>query len=249
MLKAIIVENEQRSRNMLTSLLKDFCKNVEFMVSVSTVDAAISAIGQYSPDVVFLDIELNEETGFDLLKKLQNIEFEIIFTTAHEHYALKAIKFCAIDYLLKPIDVEDLKTALAKVEMKKEKYILNKNLSVLLQNMNASNTDDHQIAISSMEGLTFIHVSAILYCQSDGPYTIIYLKDDDKIISSKNLKEYENLLNDHPFFRIHKSFLINLRQMKKYIRGDGGQVLMTNGVTIDVSKRKKIEFLNTLSKI
>lgn len=249
MLKAIIVENEARSRNMLTSLLKDYCLNVKLISSVDSVIDAINAIQQYSPDIVFLDIELDDETGFDLLKKITNIEFEVIFTTAHEHYAINAIKFCAIDYLLKPIDVSELILAIEKVEKRKTKNIASENLSVLLQNINAGQRNEHQIAVSSMEGLTFIRVSNILYCESDGPYTIIYLKDDDKIISSRHLKEYEVLLKGYSFFRIHKSFLINLSEIKKYFRGDGGQVLMANGASIDVSKRKKMEFLQIISKI
>lgn len=249
MLRAVIIEDEEMGRKYLTNLLGDFRNQVELIATADSVTTGLEAIRQHRPDVVFLDIQMNSETGFDLLEKFREIDFEIIFTTAYEHYALKAIKFAAIDYLLKPIDANDLGHAIDKVEKRKSKENLSKNFEVLLQNIKSTNTDHHQIALATNDGLVFIRVNNILYCESDGPYTTFFIKNADKIITSKNLKEYEDLLSDHNFFRIHKSYLINMQEIKKYIRGDGGQVLMSNGKALDVSKRKKDAFLATLAKV
>jgi len=249
MLKAIIVEDEPKSRKLLEELVAGSGKNIMVVATADSVTSGYNAIIQHKPDLVFLDIEMHSETGFDLLEKFREIDFEIIFTTAYEHYALKAIKFCAIDYLLKPIDIEDLKAAIEKVEKRRTKDNINKNIEVLLNNMKSKSNEDHQIALPTQDGLIFVHVCDIIYCESDGPYTTFHFKRPEKIVTSKNLKEYEDLLEEHKFFRIHKSYLINLKEIKKYFRGEGGQVLMTNGATIEVSKRKKEAFLNSLSLI
>ena len=249
MLKAVIVEDEPRSRQLLEELVTNSGKNIVVVATADSVATGYIAILEHKPDLVFLDIEMHSETGFDLLEKFREIDFEIIFTTAYEHYALKAIKFCAIDYLLKPIDITDLKTAIDKVDKRKSKDNVNKNIEVLLNNIKSKSNESHQIALPTSDGLIFVHVRDIIYCESDGPYTTFNLKRPEKIVTSKNLKEYEELLEEHKFFRIHKSYLVNLREIKKYYRGEGGQVLMTNGATIEVSKRKKESFLNSLSQL
>jgi len=248
MIKAIIVEDEKRSSQLLSNLLKEYCAGVELSGMASTVTEAFQLIKKNHPDVIFLDIEMQKETGFDLLAKFDEIKFEIVFTTAYENYALKAIKFCAIDYLLKPIDVEELKAAVSKVERNHQKNRLNKKLEALRQNMHNANPEQFRIALPSTEGLSIIRVNEILYLKSDRQYTIFYLKSGDKIMTSKNIGEYEELLLEHNFFRVHHSFLINLGEVKKYLRGDGGYAVMSNGEQIDVSKRKKDAFLKHFSK-
>jgi two-component system LytT family response regulator len=249
MIKAVIIEDEEKGRQYLENLINDIGTQISLVGAADSVSSGLELIKAQKPDVVFLDIQMHSETGFDLLERLPSIDFEIIFTTAYEHYALKAIKFCAIDYLLKPIDTQELRAAIDKVEKRRSKDNLSKNFEVLLQNIKNTNTEHHQIALATNDGLVFVRVNNIIYCESDGPYTTFYLKESDKLVTSKNLKEYEDLLVDHNFFRIHKSYLINMGEIKRYIRGDGGQVIMSNTKALDVSKRKKETFLSLLSKI
>ena len=249
MFKAVIIEDEEKGRQYLENLINDVGNQIALVGTADSVSSGLDLIKSQRPDVVFLDIQMHSETGFDLLERLPSIDFEIIFTTAYEHYALKAIKFCAIDYLLKPIDAQELRSAIDKVEKRRSKDNLSKNFEVLLQNIKNTNTEHHQIALATNDGLVFVRVNNIIYCESDGPYTTFYIKNSDKIMTSKNLKEYEDLLVDHNFFRVHKSYLINMGEIKRYIRGDGGQVIMSTGKALDVSKRKKEAFLSLLSKI
>jgi two-component system LytT family response regulator len=160
---------------------------------------------------------------------------------------LKAIKFCAIDYLLKPIDLNELRTAVAKAEKRLNREYLNKNLEVLVNNLKSGSQNNHRIALSTLEGLLFVNVRDIIYCESSGPYTKFIFKQADKIMTSKHLKEYEDLLSGYDFFRIHKSYLVNLQEIKKYIRGEGGQLIMSDGATLNVSKQRKESFLQIYS--
>jgi two-component system LytT family response regulator len=247
MLKAIILEDEEVSRKLLSNFLKDYCPQINLFAAVDNVSAAASAINRYRPDVVFMDIQLKGETSFDLLETLGEIKFDIIFTTAYDSYMLKAIKLSAIDYLLKPINVVELKAAVEKVEKKINQLAFNKSLEVLLGNFR-NNSYDHKIAISSNDGFVFVKISNIIYLKSEGAYTYFYLKPNEKIITSKNIKEYEDLLADHNFFRIHKSYIVNMAEVTKYIRGEGGYVVMSNNAMFDVSRRRKDDFLKLLDK-
>jgi two-component system LytT family response regulator len=247
MIRAIILEDEEDSRKLLISFLKDYCSQINILAAVDTVQKGLEAIQTYHPDVVFMDIELKGENSFDLLDKLGDIQFDIIFTTAYDSYMLKAIRLSAVDYLLKPINVQELKEAVEKVQKKHDQIKVNKSLQALLDNFK-TNYHDHQIAISSSDGFVFVKVGNIIYLKSDGAYTYFYLKQDQKIITSKNIKEYEELLADHNFFRIHKSYIVNMAEVVKYIRGEGGSVVMSNNAVFDVSRRRKDEFLKLLDK-
>ncbi|MBC7426693.1 MAG: response regulator transcription factor [Bacteroidia bacterium] len=247
MIKAIIIDDEPNSLNALSKMVQNYCPDLQVVATADTVATGIAAITEHKPDLVFLDIELPDKTGFELLASLEPVDFEVIFTTGHEEYAIKAFKTAAIDYLLKPIDIEELERAVDKVVDKRKKSKTNQNFDVLIQNW--KNAESHQIALSSSEGFIFVKIKDIIYCKGDGAYTYFFLKSGEKIIVSKNLKEFEDLLDDQGFFRTHKSYLINLNEMKKYVRGDGGYVVMSNGDNIDVSKRKKESFLSNLSKI
>lgn len=248
MLKALIVEDELLNSRLLETLLNDFCKNVEVSGIASSVQAAYDQILDNPPDVVFLDIEMQSETGFDLLNKFKEIPFSVVFTTAYEKYALRAIKFSAVDYLLKPIDIDDLRNAIAKVEKRHKLDNLRLHLDVLMQNLKTSQKNDHQIALSTSDALIFVKVNDIMYCESNGPYTTFFLQSGDKIMTSRTLKEYEELLEGHDFYRIHHSFLVNIKEIRRYIRGEGGQVQLSNGKMLDVSKRKKDAFLKLLNQ-
>lgn len=245
MLRSIIVDDEYKSRESLKILLEDFCENVSVDGLCQNVDEAILAINDIKPHVVFLDIQLQSETGFDLLTRIKNVDFDVIFTTAYSEYAIKAFKFSAIDYLLKPINIEELQQSLEKCNAKTS-HSLSERLEQLIYNLRPMSTQKYKVALPSNDGLVFVKVEEILYCEADSNYTQIHLTNDRKYLVSRTLKEYEELLKDQDFFRIHNSFLINLNLIKNYVRGEGGYVVMANGKSIDVSKRKKESFLSRL---
>jgi two-component system LytT family response regulator len=242
MLKCIIVDDEKKSRESLQILVNDFCDNSKVVALCQSVAEAIQAIDEHKPHVVFLDIQMQGETGFDLLDQLKKVDFEIIFTTAYSEYAIKAFKFAAIDYLLKPIDIEELKRALSKVE-KKVNGNFSTRLEELVQNLKGTNNHRFKLALPSSEGLVFVKVQEIIHCEASGNYTNIFMDNGKKHVVSRTLKEYEDMLVDQDFFRIHNSYLINLNAIKKYVRGEGGYVVMNNDQSLDVSKRKKESFL------
>ncbi len=248
MIRAIIIDDESRSLKLLINLLSDYCKEVEIIGTANNVKEGYDLIQNKMPDVLFLDIEMQRETGFDLLLKFNEIPFDIIFTTAFQQYALQAIKFSALDYLLKPIDVEELKLALAKVAKNKYRNELSQKFDTLINNLKHPKSEQIQLALPSSDGLTIVQIQDIIYLRSDRQYTLFQLKSGEKIVTSKNLGEYEDLLLEHNFFRVHHSALINLNEIKKYVRGDGGLVLMSNGESIEVSKRKKEHFLKQFTK-
>lgn len=240
MIRALLIDNESRSLQLLSNLLRDYCPQVTVLGLASSVDIAYELIIKLKPDVIFLDIEMQKETGFDLLLKFSEMPCEIIFTTAFEQYALKAIKFSALDYLLKPIDIEDLKIAVSKIGGKNLNDYSNRKFDSLMENIKSG---PQQIAIPSANGLTILQIRDILYLKSDRQYTIFHTKSGDRVVASKNLGEFEELFQDHHFFRIHHSSLVNLNEIAKYQRGDGGSVIMSNGTTIEVAKRRKENFL------
>jgi len=244
MLKALIVDDEPKARENLQILLHDFVEGVTVVGLCENIAEATEAVRLHSPDVVFLDIQLQRETGFDLLTKLKEINFEVIFTTAYTEYAIKAFKFSAIDYLLKPIDIEELRKAVGRVE-KRVSNNMTGRLTQLVQNLKQGSNENYKIALPTLEGLVFVKISDILYCEASSNYTQIFTADE-KYLVSKTLKEYDDLLSDHNFFRIHNSYLININSIKKYVKGEGGYVVLNNDTSLDVSKRKKEAFLNKI---
>lgn len=247
MLKAVIIDDEKRSRESLDLLIREHCKNVEILALADSVASGVDTIQDHKPDLLFLDIELQDGTGFDILEQVSNGNFHVIFTTAFENYALRALKLSAVDYLLKPINQEELVSAVNKVADLRSKANPNKNFELLLQNLQNS-TGRHKIALPSSDGLIFINVQDIIRCQADGSYTHFFFKDHKKILVSKKIKEYEELLGPYNFVRVHHSHLINLNEVTKYVRGDGGYVVMSDGETVYVSKRKKEDFMSALNK-
>jgi len=247
MITALIVDDEKNSCETLQSLLTDCCLDVSVVKYCQTIDEAVKAVELHHPDVVFLDINMKGENGFDLLERVKTIDFEIIFTTAFSEYAIKAFKFSAIDYLLKPIDVDELMAAVDRV-IKRKRAEAPTRYEYLRQNLKMSDGQHFKLALPTSEGLTFIKISDIIYCEADSNYTTFFLTDGKKIIVSHTLKEYEEILSDYRFFRIHHSYLVNLDAIKQYVRGDGGHVVMINGAALDVAKRRKEEFLKASSK-
>lgn len=244
-IKAIIIDDEQHCIGRLTKLLGSL-KNIDLLGSYSSVGTGILGIRELRPDLVFLDVQIHEKTGFDLLREIGTVNFEVIFVTAFDTYAVQAFKFSAVDYLLKPIDKDDLKIALEKVDEKLKGKDFERKMENLLSNIHKK--DIHKkISIPTFDGLEFIQVSDIVRCQADVNYTHVYLKNRTKITVSKTLKSFENLLSECNFFRVHNSHLINLDHIQKFTKGKGGYITMIDNAHIEVSSRRKDEFLKAIT--
>lgn len=240
MIKAIIIEDEVHNRNNLKRLLEKYCKGINIEATAGNADEAISLINKLNPQLIFLDIQMPGEDGFQMLQQLGKHDFEIIFVTAFSEYGIKAIKFSAIDYLLKPVDITELKDAVdkatEKINAKRENKNL-KNLLFYLQNINSK--ADHRIAISSIKEIKLVPVNEIIRCESENSYTFFHLLNGEKIISTVSIAAYEELLNTYGFIRCHQSHLINKKFVKSFLKNDGYSLLMTDGSTVPVSRQKK----------
>ena len=241
-MKSIIIDDEPKSAESLKILLTDFCDNVTVTATCQSISQGVEAINKDNPDVVFLDINLQRETGFDLFQHFPKATFDVIFTTAFSEHAIKAFRYAAIDYLLKPIDISELQEAVRKAE-KRITGNLNLRLENLFRDLKSQKQEFLKLALPTLEGLVFINVDDIIYCEASSNYTTFFLVGGQKHIVSKTLKEYDDLLSDRNFFRIHNTYLVNIKAIKKYVKGDGGYVIMDNDISLDVSKRKKEAFL------
>ena len=240
MFKTVLVEDEKNNLDLLNHFIKKYCKNIDVVASCSNYDQALSVLKAEEPDLVFLDIVLDRDTSFDLLQELGNPDFQIIFTTAYDEYAIRAFKYNTIDYLLKPIIIEELVAAVNKVA---EKINENKTLDMgSIKNISQSFNTKHPanfIMISGMDRIDFIHPDEVVYLKSTGRYTEFYLKDKKrKITSSKPIGEYENILDQDVFYRIHNSFLINLAQLININKRAGNYCEMSNGDSLPLSRRR-----------
>ena len=248
-LKVVIVEDEKHSIVALNQLLVEFCDNVEVLGHASTVEDAIELIKTTGPDLVFLDVELHSGTGFDILTAFEKPDFGVIFTTAFEHYAIKAIKFSSIDYLLKPINLVELHKALLKAKKGKDTKLYLSKIKNLVENIQDENLRDRKICLSTLEGLEFIKARDIIYCKANGAYTLLSIKNHKETMVSKNLREFELLLSEIDFMRVHNSYLINLKEVQKYIKSHGGYIIMSNDDHVQISNSKKEDFLNRMGKM
>ena len=247
-LKAIIVDDEQHCIDALQTMLQKKCPGVNVVGRAKSVAEAKGLIDELQPDLVFLDVEMPYQNGFELLKLFEKVHFDVIFTTAYEQYALKAIKFNALDYLLKPFSIKELQDALEKCKEKKNNRGMKETggvspMDVFLQNMKTLQQTHKKIALPTINGLVFMPVQNIVRCESTGDYTRIFFTDKKNLMVSRPLKEFEELLSDVDFFRVHNSHLINMQQMQSYIQGEGGFALMSDGTQVEVSRRRKADFL------
>ncbi|HYV94238.1 MAG TPA: LytTR family DNA-binding domain-containing protein [Chitinophagales bacterium] len=247
MIRAIVVDDEEASRTRIVSLLSDHADELQLVAVCKSVSEGVAAIRAHHPDLVFLDVEMPPSTGFDLLKQVSNIQFQVIFTTAYDRYAVEAIKFSALDYLLKPISKDDLAAALQRFKNKNRAADL-QHLDALFHNLKNIGAQEKKIALPTSGGLVFIYVHDIIRCESEANYTMFHLKSGEKILVSRTLKEFDEMFRDYNFFRVHQSHLINLQHISKYHKGDGGVVVMDDGSHVDVSRRSKEEFLKRLSE-
>lgn len=245
MITAIIIDDEPKGRLALRQKLENYCNNVTVVAEAADGAEALSLIKKHIPQLIFLDIEMPRMNGFEMLNELKEKNFHIIFTTAYDQYAIKAIKYAAFDYLLKPVDIEELKSAIERIS-NTSPFQTNKQAELLQQNIQHSKKQLNKLAIPTLEGLLFFDINDIIQLEAHSNYTIIHFSGKQKITASKTLKDFEDLLPADTFFRTHHSHLINLNHIKKYIKGDGGQIEMQNGNYVDVSRRKKEEFLKAI---
>jgi two-component system LytT family response regulator len=246
-MQVIIIEDEPRGRETLKNLLTEYCDNIEIAGMAGSVKEGIHVIRNARPDLVFLDIELHSGTGFEILESVDRFDFEVVFTTAFENYAIRAIKFSAIDYLLKPIDISELRDAVEKVRQRREVSSRNNKLWNLVQNFHRQADEQKIITLSTLDGFEFIEVSNILKLEASGAYTMFFIKPDRKLLVSKNLKEYEMLLSQNNFYRVHHSCLINLNEVEKYVKSDGGYIVLKGGSTASISQRRKERFIKLMN--
>lgn len=248
-LRSILVDDEPRGITSLQKLLEINCPDVEIISTSSSVDDATGKILNLKPDLVFLDISMPVKNGFDLLKELQVKEFEVIFVTAHNQFMIDAFHFSAVDYLLKPVDDELLIGAVKRARKRIEEKTGSKNIEAFLHNVQMKQSPQQmKLCVSSLKGFQVVELYHILYAESSGNYTNLYFDNQPMICTSKPMHEYEELLEDAAFIRVHKSFLVNLLHVKEYIRGEGGSVILSNNKEIEVSRRKKDVFLAKMKK-
>jgi len=241
MIRAVIIDDEPESRKAVSNILTNYCKDVTVLGEAVDVASGIKLINDEQPDVVFLDIQMPDGDGFDILKSFKTINFHVIFVTAYNQYAIKAIKFSAIDYLLKPLDPQQLIESVEKLRrLSPENNQSPQRVEVLLDNKNKVS----KIALPTLNGFRFVKVKDIIRCEADNNYTSFFLQTTERILVTRTLKDFELMLKEDSFIRVHQSHLININFVEQYIKGDGGTAIMSDGSEVEISRRKKDQFLN-----
>jgi two-component system LytT family response regulator len=244
--KTVLIDDESKARTALRNLLEVNCSTrITVIGEADCVKKGLEIIETLKPELVFLDVQMPDGTGFDLLEQIGEVNFKVIFASAFDKFAIQAFRFSALDYLLKPVESEALIEAVSKLDESDRYREMNKKLEVLLSNKNSF----EKIALPTLDGIIFVKIKEIVRCESDNNYTGIYLKSGEKIMVSRTLKEYDDMLTPFNFFRIHKSHLINLSFLNRYKKGEGGFVIMEDGSELEVSRRRKDEFLDAIQNI
>lgn len=245
-MKALIIDNELPLRNALRLLLENYCPEITEKAEADGVKTGLEQIKNFAPDIVFLDVEMDDGTGFDLMQQVPNPSFQLIFVTAHNQYAIDAFRFSAIDYLLKPVDPEALQKGVQKAAGQLRTRNLGRQMEVLMQQLKGKPDPDKRIVLRDFDNIYFVRTGDILFCEAEGPYTKFYVSSGETILVSKNLKEYESILEPLGFVRTHHSFLANPAKIKMYDKSDGGALILEGGHSIPVSQRKKDAVLSLL---
>jgi two-component system LytT family response regulator len=248
MIRTVLVDDEIDSIRVLQRLLGDYCPNVSVIGTASGVETALPLIRATKPALVLLDIEMAQGNAFDLLNQLQPIDFKVIFVTAFDNYAIRAFKYSAVDYLLKPVDVDDLRSAVDRVQSMPGEQTILEQMKLLLENVGSMQAIQQKMAIPTITGLAFISLQEIIRFEARGNYTYIYRSNEEPVITTRIIREYEDLLPPTVFFRIHNSHIINMSRIKRYQKGRGGSVEMEDGSVIEVASRRREEFLRLLLK-
>lgn len=248
-MKVLIIDNEMPVRNGLRMQLETHCAEISDIAEATGVSDGLNLIESFQPDIVFLDVEMDDGTGLDLLKQLGEYNFQLIFITAHDKYALHAFKFSAIDFLLKPIDTDDLLNSLTKASFQIKNKNLREQIQILNDSMNTISLEQKKIVLRDKDSIYFVKVSDIIRCHAEGPYTEFFMNDGKKITISKNLKEYEEMLEPYGFIRAHHSHLINIRKIIRFDKVDGCNLIMENNDEVPVSQRKKEHLIQIISNL
>lgn len=239
MIRALIIDDESKARETIVHLIKLACKDVEIAGEADSVKTGVTAIRELKPDLVFLDIQLEDGSGFDILQQLPNISFQVIFITAFNEYAVKAFKYAAMDYLMKPINPKEFINAVERAVSSQDKDDFNTKFDAYLSHIKESRAEHKKIVLKTAESIHLLKVYDIVRCEADKGYTEFFLRDGKTILVSKGLKDYDDLLGDFGFIRTHQSHLINLDYIQSFEKTDGGYILMSDGSTVPVSSRKK----------
>ena len=248
MIRCVLIDDESNSLEMMEWLLKTYCPQVQILDMCNAAAKGIEAINKHKPDLVFLDIEMPHMNGFDMLEQFNKLNFDVVFCTAYDQFAIKAFKYSAVNYLLKPVDPEDLKETIRRIEDRKASPS-KEQIELLLQNIKQqTRTTTQRIALTTGDGMIFVPTQEIMYCQADSNYTSVILTGGKKILVSKVLKEIDETLSGPDFFRVHNSYLINLNHIKKYVRGEGGYIIMDDGANISISRNRRQDFMDQFSK-
>ncbi|MBL0741993.1 LytR/AlgR family response regulator transcription factor [Chryseolinea lacunae] len=247
--EVLILEDEPHQEEFLKGMLSQFAPEFTVVATAGSIDEGRRLLERHQPDLVFMDVLMPPHTSFDLLYTLTHIPFEVIFTTSYEEFAVKAFRLSAVDYLVKPFARQDLLEALHKFKQRRLSREASLNLQALLENARAPRADQAKIALPTLTGFIFVSVKDIIRCESDNTYTTFHTTENRKIVVSKTLKECEKLLTDYHFFRVHNCHLINVAHIAEYVKGEGGILIMSDHSTIDVSRRRKDEFLKLLKKV
>ena len=248
MIKSIVIDDEKNNQELISNLLKSYAENIQVIAVADSVETAYQAIIEHQPDLIFLDIQMPDGTGFDLLKKFDKINFKVIFVTAHQEYAIEAFKYSALDYLLKPLSPTNLITALKKVEESFNSEDLNLKLKTLLSNISEPIKNKKKIVLKTMERIYSVDINDIIRFESDGGYTKVYLVDGKRIMVSRTMKEYDDLLLNSDFLRVHNSHLINMNHLYCFEKAEG-HIVMKDDSIVPVSNRKREQLLELLNMI
>lgn len=248
MIKTLIIEDEQKSLDMLAGIIQKNCPELSIIGLAKNVKEGVEMIESLKPELVFLDISMPDGSGFDLLEQVSGNKFDLIFATASDQHAIRAIKYSACDYLLKPIDIDELKTAVEKVIKKKRAIPNMENLQFLIQHLKRADENFQKITLPTGNAYEIVNIKDIVRCEADGSYTTFYLSDKRKLMISAGLKHYEELLPESEFIRVHHHHLINMNHVVRFLKEDGGYAIMSDGSKIEISRRKKEAFMEKLNK-
>ena len=248
MLRTIIIDDEQPVRESLLELLKANCPEVKVIGQAGSVKSGVAAVLEQHPDLILLDIKMGDGTGFDLLEQIEPAECKVIFITAYNEYAIKAIKFSALDYLLKPVDSAELVEAVSRADSMVSRE-LKTQLDTLVHNLNTDDRSKKKIILKTFDNIYLVKVADILCCESDGRYATLHLQSGEKVMVSNTLKYYQDILSEFGFYRIHKSFLINMEHIIRFEKPEGGYVILSNNLKIPVASRKREELMELFDKI
>lgn len=249
MIKTIIIDDEIKARETIGSMLATYCSDVKIIDSAASVKEGVKAIEKNKPDLVFLDIKMGDGTGFDLLKKLKEVNFFLVFITAFEEFAIRAIKFSALDYILKPLDPDELVNAVEKAKHALEKEHVSTRLDALYENLEMLNTQTKKIVLKTTNNVHIVNVTEIIRCESEKNYTHFFTVEQEKITVSKTLKEFSELLTEFNFYRVHQSHLVNLAHVKRYEKKEGGHLVMDDNSIVPVSFRKKEDLMKVFKRL